>query len=108
MAGRHKWEEVRAKAAARDPHFENHVARERALLVLGERLQELRERRGTRQGALAEDLDVSQANISRIESQEDLRLSTLERYVEALGGHLEVHAVFDDDDVVLVGDKVGG
>ena len=30
-----------------------------------------------------------------------MRLSTLERYVEALGGKLEIRAVFDDEDVKL-------
>ncbi len=32
----------------------------------------------------------------------DVRLSTLERYVEALGGKLEIHAVFDDADIKLI------
>ena len=48
-------------------------------------------------------MEVTQANISRIERQEDLKLSTLERYIEALGGRLEVRAVFDDGDVLLLG-----
>ncbi len=38
---------------------------------------------------------------SRIENEVDVRLSTLERYVEALGGRLEIHAVFDDEAVKL-------
>jgi hypothetical protein len=37
----------------------------------------------------------------RIEKELDVRLSTLERYVEALGGKLEIHAVFDDADIKL-------
>jgi hypothetical protein len=45
---------------------------------------------------LAEALDVSQPNVSRIEHQDDVFLSTLRSYVEALGGRLEVRAVFDD------------
>jgi hypothetical protein len=36
-----------------------------------------------------------------IENGIDVRLSTLERYVEALGGKLEIHAVFDDVDIAL-------
>ncbi len=47
-------------------------------------------------------LGVTQANISRIEHEEDLYLSTLRSYVEALGGRLEVNAVFADGVVSLV------
>ena len=48
-------------------------------------------------------IQVSQANIPRIERQDDLKLSTLERYIEALGGRLEVRAIFGDEHVVLLG-----
>ncbi len=64
-------------------------------------LSELREMRGMSQAAVAEELATSRPNISRIESEVDVRLSTLERYIEALGGRLEIHAVFDDQDVKL-------
>jgi len=43
----------------------------------------------------------SQPNISRIEHQDDAYLSTLRSYVEALGGRLEVRAVFEDQTVEL-------
>lgn len=66
------------------------------------RLAEIRERRGVTQRGLAATLGVSQANVSRIEHKEDVYLSTLRRYVEALGGRLEVTAVFPDDQVTLV------
>jgi hypothetical protein len=49
-----------------------------------------------------EDRGVSQANISRIEHEEDLYLSTLRGYVEALGGKLEVNVVFPDATVTLI------
>ena len=45
---------------------------------------------------------MTQANISRIEHEEDLDLSTLRGYVAALGGQLEVNAVFPDGKVTLV------
>jgi DNA-binding XRE family transcriptional regulator len=64
-------------------------------------LNELRESRGITQAKIAEHLETSRPNVSRIEKETDLRLSTLERYVEALGGRLEIHAVFDDHDVKL-------
>ncbi len=43
---------------------------------------------------LAEALDVAQSEISRIERRNDVLLSTLRRYVRALGGELEVIATF--------------
>jgi transcriptional regulator with XRE-family HTH domain len=65
------------------------------------RLSELRGRRGLSQAAVAEALSVTQPNISRIEQEDDVYLSTLARYVEALGGHLEVRAVFPDETITL-------
>ena len=56
------------------------------------RLQQLREALSMTQVELAELLDIRQASVSDIEKRTDLKLSTLNRYVEALGGklHLEV------------------
>jgi hypothetical protein len=45
---------------------------------------------------LAAALGVSQAQVSRIENQTDLYLSTLRSYVEAMGGELQLRAVFPD------------
>jgi DNA-binding XRE family transcriptional regulator len=64
-------------------------------------LARLREGRGMSQASVAEELGTSRPNVSRIENEVDVRLSTLERYVEALGGRLEIHAVFDDGAVKL-------
>jgi DNA-binding XRE family transcriptional regulator len=65
-------------------------------------LAELRATQGVTQQEMAKTLGVSQANISRIEHEEDLYLSTLRGYVEALGGRLEVNAVFPDATVSLI------
>jgi transcriptional regulator with XRE-family HTH domain len=70
-------------------------------MTLQLRLHELRERRGTTQSAVAEQLGTSRPNVSRIEAEDDMRVTTLERYVRALGGRLEVRAVFDDEAVDL-------
>ena len=55
----------------------------------------------TRQMASGER-DVTQASVFRIEHQEALYLSALSDYVAALGGELEVSAVFPDGKVTLV------
>ena len=64
-------------------------------------LAELRELFETTQRELGDALGVSQANISRIERQDDLYLSTLQSYVEALGGELHVSARFPDLEIEL-------
>ncbi len=60
-----------------------------------------REQQGLTQKQVAESLGVSQANISRIEHEDDLYLSTLREYVEALGGELQIKAVFEDQEIYL-------
>jgi DNA-binding Xre family transcriptional regulator len=75
-------------------------ARKRAI-VAAVRLNELRQHRGQTQAQLAELLGMTQANVSRIERSDNLYLSTLADYVGALGGHIEINAVFDDDVVAL-------
>jgi transcriptional regulator with XRE-family HTH domain len=70
-----------------------------------EMLGELRRKLDLTQAVVADRLDVTQENVSQIERGEaDVRLSTLSRYVEALGGQLEVRAAFPGETVAL---KVG-
>lgn len=61
----------------------------------------LRTARQQTQMALAEEMNIPQSAVSRLERQRDCRISTLQRYVTALGGRLEVRAVFPDDTVDL-------
>lgn len=61
-------------------------------------LGDVRRARALTQTQLAKALGVSQAQVSRIESQTDLFLSTLASYIEAMGGELDLVASFPDDD----------
>lgn len=81
-----------------DPDARERIDAHKRAMSLEIALHQLRERRGVTQAAIAEHLATSRPNVSRIERETDIRLSTLERYVEALGGHLEVQAVFADDE----------
>lgn len=99
MANTKNWRAVRGQR----PLNERRVATYRRLMQAEVQLSELRSRRGLSQAALAEALSVSQPNVSRIEQEEDVYLSTLARYVAALGGHLEVQAVFPEETVTLLG-----
>lgn len=67
-----------------------------------QRLGQIRLARSATQTDVAARMNVSQANISRIEHQDDLYLSTLRGYVEALGGELEVTAKFPDGETIKI------
>jgi DNA-binding XRE family transcriptional regulator len=69
--------------------------------ILG--LTAMREARGATQRQVAEAWNVSQANVSQIEHTPDIYLSTLGKYVAALGGQIEIRAVFPDEVITLVG-----
>jgi predicted transcriptional regulator len=61
--------------------------------VLEMTLRALRESAGKTQEEMAELTAMSQPQLSRVERRDDHLLSTLRRYVQALGGHIEVVAV---------------
>ena len=46
-------------------------------------------------------LDAVDEEMSEDQRREDLYLSALEHYVEALGGRLEVRAVFAEDEILV-------
>lgn len=56
----------------------------------------LRKARQQTQAELAERLGIDQASVSAIENRSDLLLSTLTRYIRALGGDIEIRAVFPE------------
>ena len=65
-------------------------------------LATLRRLRGMSQAQVAAAMGKDQSRVSRIERGEDPPLlGTLRRYVEALGGRLELHAVFDGQDILI-------
>jgi transcriptional regulator with XRE-family HTH domain len=57
-------------------------------------LSEVRRLAGKSQRQLAKTLGIKQPSLSKLESQDDMQLSTLRRIVEALGGELQVLARF--------------
>jgi transcriptional regulator with XRE-family HTH domain len=62
-------------------------------------LDGLRVARQKTQEQLAETLNVDQAAISKLERRTDVYVSTLRRYIEAMGGRLEMRAVFPEGEV---------
>lgn len=63
-------------------------------------LRQLREARRQSQEELAAKLRIQQAAVSKLERRADVYVSTLRKYVEAMGGTLEIVAKFPDQDPV--------
>ena len=64
-------------------------------------LHELRKALGQSQEALAAKLDVNQPAITKMERRTDIRISSLKRMIEAMGGSLEIKAHFPQGDVTI-------
>lgn len=64
-------------------------------------LFELRRARQLSQEQLAESLGEKQPSISRLEQRTDMYVSTLRRYIEAMGGQLDIVARFPDGEVSI-------
>ena len=93
-----KFSELRAKMSSE--------ARAEARRLAGQDLKEmplheLRAARHLTQQQLAKTLDMTQAAVSQLEQRTDVYLSTLENFVEAVVGRLEMCAVFPDGKVKL-------
>ena len=69
-------------------------------------LAEIRKAIGMTQADLAGKLDVAQGSVSKIENAADMYLTTLRKYVEALGGELHLTATFADGRVWQI-DRLG-
>jgi DNA-binding Xre family transcriptional regulator len=63
---------------------------------LAVRLAELRQARSLSQAELAERAGLTQANLSRVENQDDMKLGTLQKIVTAMAASLSIVAKFPD------------
>lgn len=95
----HKWRDLKAKtlSPAARRRVDEAVRRDAIEMTL----QGLRELAGKRQTEVAAIMKKTQGELSKVEHRRDLLLSTLRAYVEALGGQLEVRAVFDDRSIIV-------
>jgi hypothetical protein len=69
-------------------------------------LRTLREAAGKTQVDVAGASQMDQADISRLEGRgnfDDCQVSTLQRYLSAIGGRLEIVAAFGDKKIVVTG-----
>lgn len=65
-------------------------------------LRQIRKAREYSQVTLAELLGMNQGDLSRFERRTDAYLSTIRRYIEAMGGTLELIATFPDTGPVKI------
>ena len=100
MTGHRPFSELDAQLRS-DPERSARIDTLVAVIENAMALAEMRRSRGMTQQQLADAMHVSQANVSRIEHGEDAQLSTIRSYILALGGRLEVRAVFPDRSEVL-------
>lgn len=64
-------------------------------------LRTLRESLGKTQGDVASEAGMTQPQLSRVEKRSDHLVSTLRKYVRAMGGDVKVVARVDGRDVIL-------
>ena len=98
MSGHRKWAEVRKSGG---PESEARVNVYKQDLREAATLAQLRRARSLTQAQLATLLDMQQPAVSRLERQADMYLSTLRSYIEAMGGTLQLEAVFPDATVII-------
>ncbi len=88
-----KYSELKSKLSAKQ-RADIKAGKEKLLAEIP--LEQLRTARNMTQTNLAHTLGVNQSAISNIEKRTDMYLSTLRSYVEAMGGSLEIQAVFPE------------
>jgi DNA-binding XRE family transcriptional regulator len=93
-----KFELLRAKMSP-ERRAQNELATRQMLAELP--LHELRNARNLTQVQLAETMGMTQATVSKIERNTDMYVSTLKHFVAAMGGNLEIKAVFPDGEVKI-------
>ena len=89
MAGRHKFSKLIEKMPPERRANSDARVKELAAEML---LSELRKYSGMTQQEVADVLGITQPSLSKMESQEDMQISTLSRLVSSLGGKLEIIA----------------
>ena len=98
MTGRNSFAALRAQMS---PEAQAAAAAE--ALHLGEEMElaQVRQALQLSQAELAQTLRIGQASVAKIEKRTDMYVSTLRRFIEAMGGELEIVARFPDHSVKI-------
>lgn len=98
MTGHTPFEKLREKMGPKRRALSDAMA---AAMEAEMTLTELRHARQLTQETLGETLQVGQAAIAKMEKRADMYVSNLRRFVEAMGGELEIIARFPDRSVKI-------
>jgi DNA-binding XRE family transcriptional regulator len=93
-----KWRDIRGTFP---PEVEARIAHEVKDAARVMTLYQLREARSLTQVNLAKVLEVNQGAVSRMEKRTDMYVSTLRSYIQAMGGQLQVKAIFPEGEVEI-------
>ena len=91
-----KWEDLQARMSPERQENNRRAAKE---MLAAMPLEELRSARAITQSHLAQLLNITQASVSKMERRTDMYVSTLRSFVQAMGGDLEIRAVFPEGTV---------
>jgi DNA-binding XRE family transcriptional regulator len=69
----------------------------------GHRLAERRKALGLTQAQVADKMGVTKSRVSQVERGEVSTIEVVARYVQAIGGIIQISAVFGDDQYILHG-----
>jgi len=96
MAKARNFEELQAKMSPEARARSEAMAR---AMLANMALDQLRAARELTQEHLAALLGIKQASVSKMERRTDMYIGTLSRFIEAMGGQLEIRACFPDGSV---------
>jgi DNA-binding transcriptional regulator YiaG len=98
MAGRHRFSELRARMT---PAAQAEAKAEAFRLDEEMDLAEVRRALKLSQQEISQTLQIGQGAVAKIEKRTDMYVSTLRRFIEAMGGQLEIVARFSDHSVKI-------
>jgi len=94
----HNWRDIRRTLS---PEQEEETRRYVKSVVEAVTLNQLREARSLTQANLASILGVNQGSVSKMEKRADMYVSTLRSFIQAMGGQLQIKAVFPEGEVQI-------
>lgn len=100
----HKWEKLTSRMS---PERRARIDADVKAALASMPLAEIRKAIGLTQQDLAGKLDTGQGTVSKIENAADMYLTTLRKYIEALGGELRLTATFPDGRTMIIDDLTG-
>ena len=94
----HKWKDVRRPVTPEAEERIQQGVKEAAAVMT---LHQLREARSLTQVNLAKVLQINQGAVSKMEKRADMYVSTLRNFIQAMGGQLQVKAIFPEGEVQI-------